>query len=75
MRIGQVLQRTAATFTIVRAAWGDAISAGCRDLDDARAVAVDFRGDDFAGQGQRREDLLSIVRGDAIALRAQAIDG
>ena len=38
-------------------------------------VAIDLGGNRFAGEGQRREHLLAIMQGDAIALCAKALDG
>jgi hypothetical protein len=51
-----------------------AIRRGGENFQDAGAVSVDFGQNRFAGQGERHEDLLAIVHGNAIALRAKTLD-
>lgn len=71
----KVLQRTSPAFTIVTAPCRLARRVGCSDRQEPRAVALDVRLDSFAGQRERHEDLLALVLGDAVALRAKAQDG
>lgn len=59
---------------IVGAARADTVRTRAQNVDDARAVAVDWRRR-FACERKRREDLLAIMHGNAVALRAKALDG
>src|SRR5690606_2129980 len=71
----EVLELAAAAGPEMRAGRGAAVGARRDYVEEAGAVALDLGNDRFAGEGERDEDRLAVAHGDALAAKAEALDG
>lgn len=70
----EMLEGTAAAFTIMRTPLDMTIRTGGDDIDQSGAIASKLRRHRLTRQSEGDENLTSIVLGHAVALRSQALD-